>query len=148
MIIEQTLVQPDSPERRSLEQELYNCDWICAKCHEDYYAQNLYAAMSNMRWQPLDLFPILREEYWTASWRSSGRIVANIRNKLFTQPDGYARTEDYMDWYCSGIVGDDETWSTSNRAGYVSEGFVTQEIREDLAKLGWRPVPYDDKHDV
>jgi hypothetical protein len=26
--------------------------------------------------------------------------------------------------------------------GYVSEGFVTDEIREDFARLGWTPSPW------
>ena len=56
---------------------------------------------------------------------------------------------DYIDWYCSGIRGelaDDERaqmtaesiarceWMQTN---FVGEGHVTDEIREDLLKLGW-----------
>ena len=32
----------------------------------------------------------------------------------------------------------------SGELGYVGEGFVTEEIKSDFAKLGWSPVPYDD----
>jgi hypothetical protein len=28
--------------------------------------------------------------------------------------------------------------------GYVSEGIVADEIKEDLRQLGWHPVPGDD----
>jgi len=55
-----------------------------------------------------------------------------------------------MDYYCSGIRGglsmnskeDDEYFE---RTKYVSEGEVTDEILEDLDKLGWFPVPYKDE---
>lgn len=103
------------------------------------YAQNLYAAWCNMQWCKRDTWPILAEKYWTASWRAAGRIVAELRNA----------DEDYMDYYCSGMRGglsfdgkdDDEYFE---RTGFVSESDVTDEIREDLNKLGWFPVPYDD----
>jgi hypothetical protein len=35
---------------------------------------------------------------------------------------------DYIDWYCSGYA---ENWDG------VSEGTVTEEIENDLHKLGW-----------
>jgi hypothetical protein len=60
---------------------------------------------------------------------------------------------DYIDWYCSGIKGEDVTeqseWNmltqeqqTFYKEGiaYVSESVVTDEIREDLARLGWSVV--------
>ena len=141
MIAESTHHSEAAPNIRNLEQELYACDWICAKCHEDYYAQNLYASMCNMRWQPIETFAILKDEYWTISWRGSGGVVANIRNKMHAQPDGISQTEDYMDWYCSGLT---DGYDSSEKSGYVEEGIVTPEIAQDLAKLGWRPVPYVD----
>jgi hypothetical protein len=138
-----TTNQTQSSER-NLEKELYQSDWICAKCHQDYYAQNLYAAMSNMKWQPTELFLILSDYYWTASWRHSGAIVANIRNKIHSQPDGVSKTEEYTDWYCSGVASDYDHMAPKNCAGFVSEGTVTDEIAQDLAQLGWRAVPYED----
>jgi hypothetical protein len=65
---------------------------------------------------------------------------------------------DYIDWYCSGIR-DTRTLIASEFAvlteqqqlaykegeGYVSEGIVTDEIREDLFRLGW--VVQDDRMD-
>jgi hypothetical protein len=43
---------------------------------------------------------------------------------------------DYMDWYCSGIRDADIVAAQ----GYVGEGEVTEEIREDLKQLGWHVV--------
>jgi hypothetical protein len=119
-----------------LEYDLRTTEWILAKARtRDAYAQNIYAAMCNMRWQKLDVFPILKDEFWSCSWRSAGGIVANMLQK-----------GDYMDWYCSGMGGfnlqyegteTNEEWQ--KRTGYVPEANVTEEIREDFQKLGWVP---------
>lgn len=124
-----------------LVEEIKACPEIMAKLQQEdrYYAQNLYCAWSNMQWCKRELWPVLKEEYWTASWRGAGGIVAELRG----------RGEDYMDYYCSGIKGglsydpkDDDKYFEDNK--YVSEGEVTDEIAEDLNKLGWFPVPYND----
>jgi hypothetical protein len=52
-----------------------------------------------------------------------------------------------MDWYCSGINGSydySEGQQQLDQRGYVPEGFVTDEIREDLKKLGWTAVEWED----
>lgn len=108
--------------------------WLLEKVRtRDDYAQNLYAAMCNMRWIKLEVIPILKEDYWTCSWRASGGIIAELKGQ-----------GDYLDWYCSGMGG----LSTYNAEEgdkymaeklYVSEGVVTDEIRNDLLKLGWIP---------
>lgn len=118
-----------------LAQDLRTSTMILEKVKNDAYAQNLYAAMCNMQWQKTEVFPILRNDVWSATWRSSGGIVAELRGE-----------GDYMDWYCSGMggfshYGNDDT---GNLPGYVSEGKVTDEIRADLGSLGWHPVPWDD----
>lgn len=124
-----------------LVEEIKACPEIMAKLQQEdrYYAQNLYCAWSNMQWCKRELWPVLKEEYWTASWRGAGGIVAELRGK----------GEDYMDYYCSGMKGglsydtkDDDKYFEDNK--YVSEGEVTEEIAEDLNKLGWFPVPYND----
>ena len=54
---------------------------------------------------------------------------------------------DYIDWYCSGIRGGDEPDVYNNTklpGNFVSEGTVTDEIREDFFKLGWIPVENTD----
>jgi hypothetical protein len=105
------------------------------------YAQNLYAAMCNMRWVPADAITILKEDFWHCSWRSAGGIVARLQGK-----------GDYMDWYCSGIGGlamynseEGDVYMQNNK--YVPEGIVTDEIRADLRKLGWIPSPWPEDKD-
>jgi hypothetical protein len=66
---------------------------------------------------------------------------------------------DYMSWYCSGIVDNIEIDTELNNAdnplsqhererllelkAHVSESVVTDEIREDLLKLGWIVIADD-----
>jgi hypothetical protein len=103
-----------------LEQDLLSSAYIKDKCQKsDTYAQNLYSAMCNNRF-------FKNDEEWTATWRMAGGIVADIRNV----------GEDYMTWYCSGIGCD-------HISEYMPEGIVTDEIREDLSKLGWIIKPYE-----
>ena len=128
--------------KHDLEQDLRSSPTILEKVKQDYYAQNLYAAMCNMQWQRTEVFPILKDEFWHCSWRYSGGIVAGLRGE-----------GDYLDWYCSGMGGfgvlADETAEETARwikeKGYVAESVVTEEIRKDLAELGWHPVPWDDE---
>ena len=111
-----------------------DCPWLLEKVRtRDDYAQNLYAAMCNMRWIKLEVIPILKDDYWTCSWRASGGIVADLQGK-----------GDYLDWYCSGMGGlttydTDEGDKYMAEKKFVSEGTVTDEIRNDLLKLGWVP---------
>ena len=118
----------------NLEYDLRTSDYIAEKCKEEYYAQNLYCAWCNMQWCPRDIFPALRQsdkDLWTASWRGAGGIVADLRNQ----------GEDYMDYYCSGMGGfgnyDKDLGTYYEETQYVSEQTVTDEIREDLLRLGW-----------
>jgi hypothetical protein len=124
-----------------LVEDLYRSEEILNKIRTDKrYAQNLYAAFCNMRWQKLEVLPILKDDLWSCTWRSAGGIVAELRGG----------NEDYMDWYCSGMGGfaalDDETNEEAkekfDRKGYAPEGTVTEEIQNDLNKLGWVPVPW------
>lgn len=130
----------DNPESRknNLEYDLLTTEWILEKARtSDAYAQNIYAALCNMQWQKLELLPILKDQFWSCSWRYAGGIVADMLQK-----------GDYIDWYCSGMGGlsdydtDPEEWA--KRTGYVPESVVTEEIRVDFQKLGWIPVPYED----
>jgi hypothetical protein len=131
---------------RDLEQDLWRSDEFLHKIRtRPDYAQNVYAALCNMRWQPSDVVPILKDEYWSCSWRGAGGLVANFR-KL---------GEDYMDYYCSGMGGfsalDDETEEEAQAhfksKGFVPEGVVTDEIREDFAALGWHPSAWPEDKD-
>ena len=66
---------------------------------------------------------------------------------------------DYIDWYCSGIrdskiLADDEFRALTNEQQeyyiqskkFVPESVVTDEIREDLLKLGWIVIDNTDEH--
>jgi hypothetical protein len=124
-------------QKNNLEWDLVTTDWILEKVrNSDSYAQNLYAAMCNMQWHNSEMWKTLKEEYWHCSWRYAGGIVADMRQK-----------GDYIDWYCSGIRNDgyQDDLDIVYPNGYVSESVVTDEIREDLAKLGWFPIPYKDE---
>jgi hypothetical protein len=140
----------DDPASRvdNMEYDLLTTDWILEKARaDDSYAQNLYAAMCNNEFIKLDVIPILTEKTWGCSWRYAGGIVADM------QQEG-----DYIDWYCSGIRNYDYqddpdspeelTEEQKARAAifdkYVPEGKITQEIREDLQKLGWAIAPGGD----
>ena len=115
-------------QKNNLEYDLRSTKWICDRAKSTKtYAQNLYAAMCNQDWQRNDVWPLLKGETWSCSWRYAGGIIADMREE-----------GDYIDWYCSGIQGEpDEDWVD---LGHVPEGTVTDEIREDLFKLGWLPA--------
>jgi hypothetical protein len=122
-----------------LDQEIAATPELVAKIksREDY-AQNLYAAFCNMRWQKTEVMPILKDELWSVSWRGAGGVVAELREQ-----------GDYLDWYCSGMGGlawyeteDQDQWMVDKK--YVPESTVTDEIKEDLRRLGWHPVPWED----
>lgn len=127
-------------QKDNLEYDLRSTDWILEKVRgNDVYAQNLYAAMCNNDFIKRDLWPILREEKWGASWRYAGGIIADMRQE-----------GDYIDWYCSGMGGlathdveEGEKYMT--RMQYVPESQVTEEIELDLNRLGWLVVKYKDE---
>lgn len=135
-------------KKNNLEYDLRSTEWICAKVRaREEYAQNLYAALCNQDWQLNALWPLLKNQTWSCSWRYAGGIVAHMDGK-----------GDYIDWYCSGIVGELTEEERANmsaediaryewmRQHFVGEGHVTDEIRQDLFKLGW--IPVDNNSDV
>jgi hypothetical protein len=128
------LVDPEW-QKDNMEYDLRSTKWICDKAKASKpYAQNLYAAMCNMQFMKLDTMPILKNQRWSASWRHAGGIVADMLEK-----------GDYIDWYCSGI---NPSYDEADAIpGFVPEGVVTDEIREDLKKLGWIAVEWDDDDD-
>ena len=91
-----------------------------------------------------DLWPILKEQKWSCSWRYAGGIVADMRQE-----------GDYIDWYCSGIKNEpsEEEWNswtpeqqisyTNIYSKFVTESVVTEEIERDLFDLGWIVVKYN-----
>lgn len=138
----------DDPKSRknNMEWDLVTTDWILEKVRgDDVYAQHLYAAMCNNDFQKLDTMPILKNETWSCSWRYAGGIVADMQQK-----------GDYINWYCSGIkdrgyddvdlshLTQEQIESQKKLDAYVGEGCITEEIRADLQRLGWVPVPGGD----
>jgi hypothetical protein len=125
-------------QKNNMEYDLRNSDWMLAKVRaSEGYAQNLYAAMCNREFQKNEVWPQLKNQTWSCSWRYAGGIIADMRGE-----------GDYIDWYCSGIQGmDDDHFSDLDdkskerylymKKHFVSESVVTDQIREDLFKLGW-----------
>jgi hypothetical protein len=130
----------DDPESRidNLEFDLRTNQWILEKVrNNEVYAQNLYASMCNTDFVKNDVWPILTEKKWSCSWRYAGGIIADMRQE-----------GDYIDWYCSGIkntlsqeeinaLTEDQIERYKVTEQFVGEGHVTDEIRDDLLKLGW-----------
>lgn len=131
----------DDPKSRvnNMEWDLLTTDWILEKVRaSDAYAQNLYAAMCNNDFIKREMWPLLKEEKWSCSWRYAGGIVADMRQE-----------GDYIDWYCSGMGGLNQEYDAKEtnaewqkRTGYVPEETVTEEIENDLTRLGWLVVKY------
>lgn len=125
-------------QTNNMEYDLRSTEWILEKVrNSDSYAQNLYAAMCNRDFTKNDVWPILVEQKWSCSWRHAGGIIADMLQK-----------GDYIDWYCSGIGDGLGNGDKTGEKGFVSEGVVTDEIREDLLKLGWIVLDDEDNIDV
>lgn len=140
--------QEQDPEwqKNNMEYDMRTSDWMVAKTRESVaYAQNLYAAMCNQNFQKNEVWTVLKNQTWSCSWRYAGGIVADMRGE-----------GDYMDWYCSGIQGmDDDQFQGLDeeskhrylymKNNFVGEGVVTDQIREDLQKLGWIVIDESDE---
>lgn len=148
--------ESEESKEHSMEYDLLTTPWILEKVRtNNAYAQNLYAAMCNNDFQKLpkhdpdDLVKALADDMptWSCSWRYAGGIIADMQQQ-----------GDYIDWYCSGIRDtydkteeEDQNWTEEQKARfevvqkYVGEGHVTDEIREDLKKLGWEVVNIPDE---
>ena len=135
-------------QKDNMEYDLRSTQWIIDKAKDDAYAQNLYAAMCNNDFTKNDVWPILTEKRWSCSWRHAGGIIADMQGK-----------GDYIDWYCSGIrdskiLDDDEFRALTKEQQesyiqgkkFVPESCVTDEIREDLLKLGWIVIDETEEH--
>jgi hypothetical protein len=142
------LEETDEWKVDNMEYDLRSNQWILDKVKgDDVYAQHLYAAMCNNSFTKNDVWPILTEKRWSCTWRSAGGIIADMKEK-----------GDYIDWYCSGIrdateLDDDQFRALTKEQqeyyiqgkAFVPESVVTDEIREDLLKLGWIVVDNEDE---
>ncbi len=138
--------QESDPEwqKNNMEYDLRTSQELVDKVRsDDVYAQNLYAAMCNNEFIRNDVWPLLKGETWSCSWRSSGGIVADMKGQ-----------GDYIDYYCSGIGNGDELTDEQfnqldyeakeyyiNSKRFVNESVITDEVREDLFKIGWIQAP-------
>ena len=113
-------------QENNMEYDLLTSDYMADKCKDDRYAQNLYAALCNNEFIKNDVWPILTEQKWGCSWRYAGGIIADIREQ-----------GDYLNWYCSGMGSGLGNGDEDGSKGYVGEGYITEEIKDDLLKLGW-----------
>lgn len=134
-------------QQNNMEYDMRTAEWLIAKVRaNECYAQNLYAAMCNNDFQQNKVWPQLKNQTWSCSWRYAGGIVADLCGE-----------GDYIDWYCSGISGEvsDEEYANMDKKSqerylytknnFVSESVVTNEIRDDLFKLGWIVIDNDVK---
>lgn len=134
-------IQENDPEwqKNNMEYDMRVSKVMVEKVRKnEYYAQNLYAAMCNNEFIKNEVWPLLQEVTWGCSWRTAGGIVADMRG-----------TGDYIDWYCSGIkniISEDEFKELNPEqqehyltqlSKYVTESEVTDEIRQDLYEIGW-----------
>jgi hypothetical protein len=142
--------------RNNMEYDLCTTDWILEKVRSsDSYAQNLYAAICNNEFQkvqledtPENVVEVLTNgtPVWSCSWRHAGGVIADMQQQ-----------GDYIDWYCSGIRGGENLSAVDynnlsvedqtlydNLQNHVAEGVVTEEIEQDLSKLGWLIVTDQD----
>ena len=145
---EANIVDPEW-QKDNMEYDLRSTQWIIDKTkNDDVYAQHLYASMCSNDFTKNDVWPILTEKRWSCSWRHAGGIIADMQEK-----------GDYIDWYCSGIrdskeLDDDEFQSLTKEQQeyylqgkkFVPESCVTDEIREDLLKLGWIVIDNTDEY--
>jgi hypothetical protein len=98
----------------------------------------------NIEDTPESLVEVLKDgpPLWSCSWRHAGGIISDMQ-----------QSGDYIDWYCSGIrdtsqlsIEDYNKLDESQRnrydivSKYVSESVVTEEIRDDLLRLGWKVI--------
>jgi hypothetical protein len=122
--------ESDEFKINNMEYDMSQADWFLSRVRgSDNYAQNLYAALCNNQFQKQDVWLVLKDQHWSCSWRYAGGVVADFQDQ----------GGNYMDWYCSGIGVKDGEY-----INHVGEGTVTDEIRADLALLGWRVIEQPD----
>jgi hypothetical protein len=121
-------------DKFSLSREMNENPIIVGYLSDVEIAKDFYRAMCNMRWKKhtsLDeadqIVDILKGDdslVWSCSWRTSGGIIADIRNTW------YNTNEDYMDFYCAG-------W----------EGKISPLVRECFNNMDWYESPWPDDND-
>jgi len=113
----------------NLEAEMAQDAIVITYLQDEEIAKDFYRALCNMRWCKVNvlsdderIMDKLRGEesnVWSCSWRHSGAIVADIRNKHYNTHEGY------MDFYCSD-----------------KEGEVSELVEECFNRMGWEKYPW------
>ena len=103
--------------KRTFMVDMYNSVKISKKLEDEKYADYFYLALCNNIWKK-------DGKEVTFSFREAGGVVADLRGK----------GEDYMNFYC--YIGE-ETVLVDGVPTPIGEGYVSKEIRIDLATLGW-----------
>ena len=103
----------------NLERDIKSTEWILVRVrHNEVYAQNLYAAMCNHKFVPVDVWGVLTGIYWYCEWLYAASMIAEIRE------------EETRKWYCSGVE--------ILNPGFVAESVIVPEIEQDITDIGWR----------
>ena len=103
--------------KRTFMVDMYNSVKISKKLEDQKYADYFYLALCNNVWKK-------DGKEVTFSFREAGGVVADLRGK----------GEDYLNFYC---YMDDDTVMIDGVPTPISEGYVSNEIRIDLATHGW-----------
>jgi len=100
---------------KSLEEKLAKDEMILELIQDLGFAEELYAALSNIQWFRMSDSTRDPDAAYTFSFRYAAGMVASMRNQ----------GENYMDFYCSS-----------------KEGIVSRRIQDELKRLGWKWTPY------
>lgn len=84
---------------------------------DDIFAQNFYAGLCNIEWYDITD----KSQTSLISWRRSGRLIAQLRDK----------GETYLDFYCSGSFRD---------MPYINEGHLTEDVQNMIKSVGYTPM--------
>jgi len=114
-----------------LAEDMNNDAIVIAYLSSEDVAKEFYSALCNRRWKKINHLPedeLIIEKLkgvdssvWSCSWRTSGSIIAKIRNTH------YYTDEDYISFYWGG-----------------NEGIVSDKVKECFERMGWELYPWDD----
>lgn len=124
---------PLPPYPDDLVLDMMACQELMTVVEDDEFAKRLNASLCNRMWfkimpdqqgvfdrlkMHVDRDKMKYNEYWSASWRAVGGIIADLRRPYLRRLG--KQLEDYMCWYCSG-----------------SEGCLFDDVKEILNKINW-----------
>ena len=114
----------------SLEADLYNSEYIMGKAYKnEKYCADIYSALCNNDWIKADMLSIIAAEHWGCSWRYAGGIAAGLHDG-----NTWDGQDNYLEFYM---------YKAFEKS--FTEGFVSDEVREDFKKIGWYLVENGNK---